>query len=61
MACSSMLSGRNVKSELDPQAQFSPIMAFEEFGSVRLNPVIKALTQARDHVLSTIREFDQEF
>jgi hypothetical protein len=48
-------------SKFDPEAQFSPLIAFEEFGTVKLQPVVKGLTQVRDFVLQTIREFDGEF
>jgi hypothetical protein len=47
--------------DFDPEAKFSPLIAFEEFGTIKLLPVIPALVQARDVVLATIREFDGEF
>jgi hypothetical protein len=47
--------------EFDPKAEFSPLVAFEEFGTIKLNPVLAALTKARDFVGQTIREFDGEF
>jgi hypothetical protein len=38
-----------------------PLIAFEQFGSIKLLPVIPALIQARDFVLDTLGEFDGEF
>jgi hypothetical protein len=48
-------------SHFDPEAKFSPLIAFEEFGTLKLQSVIPTLLQARDFVLQTIREFDGEF
>ena len=47
--------------KFDPDAKFSPVIAFDEFGTIKLNPVLTALTKARDFVVQTIREFDGEF
>jgi hypothetical protein len=48
-------------SNFDPEGKFSPLIAFEEFGAIKLQPVIPTLVQAHNLVLQTIREFDGEF
>lgn len=45
----------------DPKAEFSTLIAFEEFGTIQLNPVLKALGEARDFVVQTINRFAGEF
>jgi hypothetical protein len=55
------LTTPEAKPGLNPDAQFAPVTAFEEFGSVKLNPVVKALSQARDFVIQTINQFAAEF
>ena len=52
---------REANPKFDPEAQCSPLIAFEEFGTVKLNPVLKALGEARDFVVQTINEFAGEF
>lgn len=55
------LTIRDGDADFDPNPEFPPFIAFEEFGTVQLNPVFKALGEARDFVVQTINRFAGEF
>ncbi len=50
-----------VNPQFDPEAKFNLLLAFEEFGTIKLNPAIAALGQALGLVVEIINQFSGEF
>jgi hypothetical protein len=52
---------KRVPSDMKIKADFGPQIAFENFGSAEIKPVVPSLTQLRDAVIKTIKLFTGEF